>query len=145
LRLCSSYLPLGVPNWTVKNYQHRAASVYVGPICARMMPRSAASARIVWRPGQGVKSVRFFGTPGLARPRPRPKILPEPQPQPRPNFLPEPDPDPRQNPSRKKAAALATLAAAPYFPGGGALLLPGGDALLLRGSPLCLPSHSYEP
>jgi hypothetical protein len=26
LLLCSSYLPLGVPNWTVKNYQHRAAS-----------------------------------------------------------------------------------------------------------------------
>jgi hypothetical protein len=24
--LCSSYLPLGVPNWTVKLYQHRAAS-----------------------------------------------------------------------------------------------------------------------
>jgi hypothetical protein len=28
LLLCSSYLPLGVPNWTVKNYQHRAASRY---------------------------------------------------------------------------------------------------------------------
>jgi hypothetical protein len=26
LLLCSSYLPLGVPNWKVKNYQHRAAS-----------------------------------------------------------------------------------------------------------------------
>jgi hypothetical protein len=26
LLLCSSYLPLGVPNWTVKNYQHRTAS-----------------------------------------------------------------------------------------------------------------------
>jgi hypothetical protein len=28
LLLCSSYLPLGVPNWTVKNHQHRAASRY---------------------------------------------------------------------------------------------------------------------
>jgi hypothetical protein len=26
LLLCSSYLPLGVPNWTVKNHQHRTAS-----------------------------------------------------------------------------------------------------------------------
>jgi hypothetical protein len=26
LLLYSSYLPLGVPNWTVKNHQHRAAS-----------------------------------------------------------------------------------------------------------------------
>jgi hypothetical protein len=25
--LCSSYLPLGVPNWTVKNHQHRATSI----------------------------------------------------------------------------------------------------------------------
>jgi hypothetical protein len=24
--LCSSYLPLGVPNWTVKLHQHRTAS-----------------------------------------------------------------------------------------------------------------------
>jgi hypothetical protein len=24
--LCSSYVPLGVPNWTVKLHQHRAAS-----------------------------------------------------------------------------------------------------------------------
>jgi hypothetical protein len=26
LLMCSSYLPLGVPNWMVKNYQYRAAS-----------------------------------------------------------------------------------------------------------------------
>jgi hypothetical protein len=30
LLLYSSYLPVGVPNWTVKNHQHRAASVMIG-------------------------------------------------------------------------------------------------------------------
>jgi hypothetical protein len=34
LLLYSSHLPLGVPNWTVKNHQHRATS----GACRSMMP-----------------------------------------------------------------------------------------------------------
>jgi hypothetical protein len=37
--LCSSYLPLGVPNWTVKNYQHRAASLHYPDRFCRGSPR----------------------------------------------------------------------------------------------------------
>jgi hypothetical protein len=35
LLLYSSYLPLGVPNWTVKNHQHRAASRHFSGAVAR--------------------------------------------------------------------------------------------------------------
>jgi hypothetical protein len=41
--LCSSYLPLGVPNWTVKLYQHRAASPTVGTLGIGIMNSTAFS------------------------------------------------------------------------------------------------------
>jgi hypothetical protein len=40
--MCSSYLPLGVPNWTVKNYQHRTASRhFYGAVAGEQRRRSS--------------------------------------------------------------------------------------------------------
>jgi hypothetical protein len=42
LLLYSSYLPLGVPNWMVKNYQHRhASSSFLAPLPGRKKKTSA--------------------------------------------------------------------------------------------------------
>jgi hypothetical protein len=48
LLLYSSYLPLGVPNWTVKNYQHRAASA-TNVVAGGEAEREALAVRREWR------------------------------------------------------------------------------------------------
>jgi hypothetical protein len=46
LLLYSSYLPLGVPNWTVKNYQHHHASPPVAiPLSGRVPGRASGPSR----------------------------------------------------------------------------------------------------
>jgi hypothetical protein len=62
--LYSSYLPLGVPNWTVKNYQHRAASQGGGSRRAAGGVEKRATERVR---GEGEEEARSAGTSGYVR------------------------------------------------------------------------------